>query len=483
MKQRTLLVALFIGLALFITSIWSVQAVETLCTDCTCESCCEGKGYISGECRPSCLDGETEETFCNLFCDCPEKCCCIPPECEVDDDCDDDLWCNGQETCEDGQCVPGTPVDCSSYDLPEIGTCDNDPDLNPFTWDYAPGFTSECDEDLDVCTTCEHTFTHTCADNDLEDTVPLGGCNAECDEDEDCACPSDECSDSFLYDYPDYGDCLNDCSCNVCEESGEPCEPLTIDCSEQDTGTGYCKCDCDPYMSTNGENNVDCDDGIDNDCDGLTDLNDTDCVPTTTTTTTPTTTTTIRRGGGGRTFPITTTTTTTIPEVECGNGECEEGETCSNCSKDCGVCPITNITVVDLIIPENVTVDEPFVIQVVVKNVGDKEGFDDTTISIPMNWSTSIHGQRVTLKPNDTETLYFAITPNEDSGQIAAGTSKGYLLSGTIYPLKFEGPEPMPITGLLALLTSLSYLWVILIIVIILILIYFARIKPSRKKA
>ena len=198
----------------------------------------------------------------------------------------------------------------------------------------------------------------------------------------------------------------------------------------------------------------------------------------------PVTTTTSPVTGGGPTGggPRATTTTTTVPVSACGNGICESWETCSSCPEDCGECPRVNITIVSLIIPENVTANEPFILQVVVKNVGDIEGFDDITISVPTGWSTSIWGQRVTLKSSDAKTLYFTITPNEDSGKIAAGSSTGFLVSDTIYPLKPEGLRPMGITGFLALLSSLAYWWVGLIIIIILILIYLARRKPSRKK-
>lgn len=207
-------------------------------------------------------------------------------------------------------------------------------------------------------------------------------------------------------------------------------------------------------------------------------------IPTTITTTTVPS----GPGGGGPSGPSggTTgtgkTTTTTITSATCGNGKCETGETCSNCQKDCGACGNVNITVVDLIIPENVTADKPFILQVVVKNVGNKEGFDDITVSIPTGWSTSVWGQRVTLKPGDAKTLYFTITPNEDSGKIAAGSSTGFLVSDTINPLKMEGENPLGITGFAVLLKYLSYWWIILIVVTILVLIYLARRKPSRKK-
>ena len=90
-------------------------------------------------------------------------------------------------------------------------------------------------------------------------------------------------------------------------------------------------------------------------------------------------------------------------------------------------------------------------------------------------------GQRVTLKKDSAKTLYFTINPSEDSGEIAAGSSTGFLVSDTIHPLKLEGPEELRMTGLAALLTSLSYWWLGLIIIIMLILIYLVRRKPSRK--
>jgi hypothetical protein len=70
--------------------------------------------------------------------------------------------------------------------LQGIATCDWNPDNYHPTWDYRQAFTSQCDEVNDRCTTGDATITHTCADNDLTDTVPLGGCGASCDENKDC---------------------------------------------------------------------------------------------------------------------------------------------------------------------------------------------------------------------------------------------------------------------------------------------------------
>jgi len=138
----------------------------------------------------------------------------VEPECSTNADCDDGLYCNGAEACVGGVCYNGTPVDCSSNNLPEIATCDNDTDNNPFTWDYAFGFISECDESNDKCTGGSYQYTHTC---------DVTNCGAECDSSNQCTDTDcdylDGCVGNDYYDYTDMtNDCLSDCSCenNVC---------------------------------------------------------------------------------------------------------------------------------------------------------------------------------------------------------------------------------------------------------------------------
>ena len=77
--------------------------------------------------------------------------------------------------------------DCDPFDIAGIATCDWNPDAYPYTWDNRTSFDSVC-AGLDQCTQGNTTITHTCADNNLTDTVPLGGCGAECDENSDCVC-------------------------------------------------------------------------------------------------------------------------------------------------------------------------------------------------------------------------------------------------------------------------------------------------------
>lgn len=78
-------------------------------------------------------------------------------------DCNDGIFCNGAETCDTTTvtCKPAAgPVDCSANNLAPIGTCNYNPDGDPTTWDFFPGFTSVCDEGAGACTTGTVTLQH-----------------------------------------------------------------------------------------------------------------------------------------------------------------------------------------------------------------------------------------------------------------------------------------------------------------------------------
>ncbi|MEM5773105.1 MAG: hypothetical protein QXL86_02655 [Candidatus Aenigmatarchaeota archaeon] len=196
---------------------------------------CEKDGLF---CTVDHCDGQGNCVYLEPY-DCVDVIDCTIDYCDEENDrcvhqpddsyCDDGLWCNGFETCSVlAGCKPGIPVDCSENNIPGIATCTYDPDGNPFTWDFRNPFTSNCVElgnNQGYCTIGISTITHTCADDDLEDTVPLGGCGAECDENKDCLCPEDECVGSDFYDYPDFGLCLSDCTCDVRTDDCNPCHP------------------------------------------------------------------------------------------------------------------------------------------------------------------------------------------------------------------------------------------------------------------
>ena len=162
--------------------------------------------------------------------------------------------------------------------------------------------------------------------------------------------------------------------------------------------------------------------------------------------------------GAGTTTTVNATTTTTVVPI---SGK-------------------VRIDIIDITVPPNVTANESFEIEVIVKNVGDVKGSDDITLSLPRGWSANIWGARITLKPGETKKLYFTITPNENPGEITVGSSTDFKVSETIKPIIPEKPTPLAITGMF--LTALGYWWIPIIVVVILLIVYFARRKPSRKK-
>jgi hypothetical protein len=92
-------------------------------------------------------------------------------------------------------------------------------------------------------------------------------------------CPADCCAGRFLYNYTD--DFTRACSSESCQPSSNDCIPTSHDCSKGDNEDGDeipCNCDCNGYDVVESEANGNCDDGKDNDCDGLIDEDDPDCL-------------------------------------------------------------------------------------------------------------------------------------------------------------------------------------------------------------
>jgi len=188
---------------------------------------CSNPGTASASCSYS--DNNQSKEVCTDAC---VDGACVSFECYNNSDCDDGLYCNGEEICDAGSCQAGTSIDCSSDDLDSIESCTNDPDNNSFTWDYFAGFTSTCDEATDSCTTGGVSLTHTC---------DISQCSAECEADSDCA--QTECDHLDGCDgttYVDYHDVDNDCVGCSCEQN---------DCTAYDEYTGDTRCILKPDLS------------------------------------------------------------------------------------------------------------------------------------------------------------------------------------------------------------------------------------------
>jgi len=156
------------------------------------------------------------------------------PQCTQNSDCDDGQYCNGVETCVDGSCAQGQAVGCSGNDISGIATCANNPDSNPFTWDFRDLFTSQCDENSDSCTSGNSTVISTC---------DVTQCTAECDDQHPCTdtiC-SDQ-NDCVGNDYLSYDDVANTCE-SGCACTDNPCGQPTI--SYNDPACTDCQSDSD----------------------------------------------------------------------------------------------------------------------------------------------------------------------------------------------------------------------------------------------
>jgi len=104
-----------------------------------------------------------------------------PPRvpCTTDEQCDDELYCNGEESCVDGMCEEGIPIDCNDDTDCTIDTCDEEED--------------ECDNEQD---------NELCDDeNDCTtDICTLEGCTNECNAETpiDVCCLDSACAEAEL---------------------------------------------------------------------------------------------------------------------------------------------------------------------------------------------------------------------------------------------------------------------------------------------
>ncbi|RJP36644.1 MAG: hypothetical protein C4547_07045 [Phycisphaerales bacterium] len=212
----------------------------------------------------------------------------VGPGCTTDPDCDDGLFCNGAETCVNGACQAGTPVNCddgvactadscnegtnSCEHVPNNGACDDgqfcngaetcDPNL-----DCQPGVNpcpqgDVCLEGPDLCCTPVTEICDDGQDNDCDGAVDCA--DPDCGGDPACACDNDNVCEPG----EDCNNCPNDCTSGggggvcgngVCEPSaGEDCLSCPTDCRGKQSGKPSGRYCCGDGA---GENPVGCNDG------------------------------------------------------------------------------------------------------------------------------------------------------------------------------------------------------------------------------
>ena len=186
--------------------------------------------------------------------------------------------------------------------------------------------------------------------------------------------------------------------------------------------------------------------------------------------------------------PRTTTTTTVAPTGPTGPVSPLE-ETTTTISEITtttipNITPTVKIDVVKLKIPSEVYAYKPFILEVKLKNIGEAEGSDRITLSLPEGWTADEWSETVHLLPDEETTLHFTITPNNESGEIAVGSSSDFERSGEIFPLVEETTIiPSGITGFAAVPPAIDWrITGITVVILLSIILFLFRKRLSRKE-
>ncbi len=340
---------------------------DSQCVDplfCNGSETCDAFGHCQAGTPVTCDDGVVcTVDSCNETLDICEN---VPSDAL----CDDGLACNGAETCDSLLgCQAGTSVNCNdgiacTVDAcnEPLGTCSNTPD-NGLCNDADACTTDVCDVGAGGCTITP--ITPCCGNGTCEAGEDCNTCSADCISGvavtpacgngvcepfnrencdrcpEDCAgteagpfccgdgdkgdnpvgCGDPRCTTGGFAcsDAPVPGSCCGD---GVCEGI-EDVVNCAIDCVAAVCGDAFCdpgedQCNCAVDCGAPPATETSCTDGTDNDCDGFTDCNDTDCA-----------------ADPACAVPF------------CGDAFCDPGEDQCNCAVDCGAPPPTETNCTD----------------------------------------------------------------------------------------------------------------------------------------
>jgi hypothetical protein len=160
-------------------------------TDVCQAGTCVGSNPVVCAAPDQCHDAGT----CN-----PATGACVYPDKPNDTPCSDGAFCTVGDTCQNGQCVPGAPRDCSAADQCNTGVCDEAKDVCA----PQPRPDDTTCNDGDPCTTGDRCVAGVCTERGPTD----------CDDDD--ACTIDSCGVNGCEHVPLSGcrSCTNDLDCN-----------------------------------------------------------------------------------------------------------------------------------------------------------------------------------------------------------------------------------------------------------------------------
>ncbi|MFH0928905.1 MAG: S8 family peptidase [Candidatus Aenigmatarchaeota archaeon] len=179
----------------------------------------------------------------------------IEPECTIDSECDDGLYCNGAEVCVSGVCQSGTAIVCSYLDDQcNVGVCDEGSD-SCVAQPVSDG--TSCDDGL-FCNVGETCQSGVCTGGKAYNCGVNDSCSiASCDESSD-SCSSSPVADGTICDDNLFCTINDVCTVGVCGGEQRNCDDV-IGCTADSCNEGTGSCDNTP------DNSI-CDNGLF--CDG-----------------------------------------------------------------------------------------------------------------------------------------------------------------------------------------------------------------------
>ncbi len=199
----------------------------------------------------------------------------VAQACLLDDDCDNGLYCDGQETCTGGVCQSGTAVVCNDDIACTVDICNEGTDQCDFIPDHTPcqnGFYCDGAERCVVGLGCQPGEAIVCNDG-VDCTIDacnedLDRCDATPDDtvcNDNLWCNGQESCDALLgcvtTDIPQCNDGV-DCTLDTCNEALDRCEASPNDTACNDNLWCNGQEWCDPVNDCQQGMVVDCDDGV-----------------------------------------------------------------------------------------------------------------------------------------------------------------------------------------------------------------------------